>query len=102
MRNGGGGALLAAAGIMGRGQRLPLRQKTASSSPTEAAAEGDDVPAVHTGCALRFMLAGKRLRIIADLFSRVLSFLTTHTGTNLGCKAHTFKYFGGPYRRLIE
>lgn len=55
-----GGALLAAAGIVVRGQRLPSRQKTATSSPTVAGAEGEDVPAAHTCCALRFLLIGKK------------------------------------------
>lgn len=36
-----GGALLEAAGIMVPGQRLPCRQKTATSSPTVDDAEGD-------------------------------------------------------------
>lgn len=62
----GGGALLAAAGIMVPGQRLPSRQKTATSSPTVADAEGDDVLAARAPVRLHFFQQGRR-RIIADL-----------------------------------
>lgn len=62
----GGGALLAAGGIMVSGQRLPSRQKTATSSPTVDDAEGDDALAVHSCTAI--ILPPERNRILADLF----------------------------------
>lgn len=80
---GEGGALLAAAGIMVPGQRLPSRQKTATSSPTVADAEGDDVLAARAPVRLYFFQQGRR-RIIADLLFLPFFRAHTHTHAELG------------------
>lgn len=76
------------------GQRLPSRQKTATSSPTVADAEGDDVLAARAPVRLYFFQQGRR-RIIADLLFLPFFFRTHAHRVRIVENVHlnTFKYF---------